>query len=170
MLAGAWNSPRFNCVGVSAPGNALGVQRLHYNGSFQGSSQSKGKSSDRGQTFEGKVRSRVSTRWWKPAWCALTRWRARRPLMLALQKVSLPIPQWKSLGGALVLAPLGVQSPSFPLTAPSYCRSVAPKKESTSMYDWRLVWEENLSPSSLISRGQNCLFSCVSHVRSSSFA
>ena len=40
------------------------------------------KSSDRGQTFEGKVRNRISTRWWKP-WCVLTRWRARRPLMLA---------------------------------------------------------------------------------------
>ena len=47
-----------------APGNALGFQRLHYDGSFQGSSQSKGKSSDRGQTFEGKVGNRISTRWW----------------------------------------------------------------------------------------------------------
>ena len=54
LLAGAWNSLRFKCVGVWTPGSALGFQRFHFDGSFQGSSQSKGKSSDRGQTFEGK--------------------------------------------------------------------------------------------------------------------
>ena len=40
--AGAWNSPLFDCVGVWAPGNALEFQRHHYDGSLQGSSQSKG--------------------------------------------------------------------------------------------------------------------------------
>ena len=36
---------------------ALEFQRLHYDGSCQGSSQSKGKSSDKGQTFEESEKS-----------------------------------------------------------------------------------------------------------------
>ena len=40
--------------GVQAPSNGFESQRLHYDGSFQGSSQSKGKSSDKGQTFKKK--------------------------------------------------------------------------------------------------------------------
>ena len=38
MLAGAWNSPLFNCVGLWAPGDVLEFQHLHYDGSSQGSS------------------------------------------------------------------------------------------------------------------------------------
>ena len=38
MLAGPWNSPLFNCVGVWAPGDVLEFQHLHYDGSSQGSS------------------------------------------------------------------------------------------------------------------------------------
>ena len=38
MLAGAWNSPLFNCVGLWAPRDVLEFQHLHYDGSSQGSS------------------------------------------------------------------------------------------------------------------------------------
>ena len=51
------------------------------------------------------------------------------------------------MGKALVFAPLGVQSPSFLLTEPSHCRSVA--KKATSINAWRLLWGELGSRSSL---------------------
>ena len=37
MLAGAWNSPQSNCVGVWAPAHVLEFQHLHHDGSSQGS-------------------------------------------------------------------------------------------------------------------------------------
>ena len=79
----------------------------------------------------------------------LTRWRGAPAIGACLtegERASSPVE--KAFGETLVLAPLGVQSPSFPLTAPSYVvgQLRRKRKEATSMDDWRLVREENLSP------------------------
>ena len=68
--------------------------------------------------------------------------------MLALQKVNAPDSQWRRQWEALVLTPLGVQSPFF-LVASSKKRSVSCAAEQRLRRWMRLVWGELGSRSSL---------------------
>ena len=63
--------------------------------------------------------------------CVTIRWRARWPSTHAFQRVNEPHVQWARHMWVLVLAHLGVRSPSFFLTTLSFPKSVA-------LQDWRL--------------------------------
>ena len=115
MLAGAPNSSRLNCVGVWAHGNALGFQRLHYDGSFQGSSQSKGGPYFRRESEKSDVHPLVEPLVRvDPLACAPA-------LDACLKEGELASSPVEKAPGVLWSWPLWV-------TAPSYCQSVAPKK------------------------------------------
>ena len=86
------------------PGSAFEFQRLNHDGSFQGSSQSKGKSSDKGQTLKESEKSD-----YHPLVEALVRVDplAGAPALVAClvegELASSPVEE--ALEGALVLAP-----------------------------------------------------------------